>query len=181
MGHFSRNIGAEFEGAVTNKLKVLQQQRIVARFQHNTPTWRKRGGYYQPTEASGADFSGMLYGGLHFSLEAKSTGTDKRTGKLQEFVRETRVPRVQYEDLEISANHGALSLLALQFRPDLEPWQTFVIPWSLVPWRERVKNHSVAMHEIDQRWRITGDTVLFEHLVFKVAGRWAVGTFSVAA
>ncbi len=178
MGHLSRDAGAAFETAIVNKLTVLRQQRIVARFQKNEVAFRLRGKRdqaksYQPTDPAGADFSGMLVGsGLAFSLEAKSTGMDKQTGKLGEFILEDRIPKTQLEDLVVTAQEGGLSMLSLQFRPDLEPWQTFILPWEEVPWRLRKINHSVAMHEIPQRYRVVNNMVLFEHLICQVGSRW---------
>lgn len=167
MGHFSRDIGAEFEDAVATRLTVLKQQRIVARYQHNGPTWRKRGAYYRPTVPSGADFAGMLYGGLAFACEAKTTGFDKRTGKGGEFIREERIPQTQLDDLEITAQCGGLAVLALQFRPGpLAPWSIFVVPWQKVPWRKRKILHSVSADALEP-WRLHADQILFERFLIR--------------
>jgi len=162
MGNFSRDVGATFEQAIANRLLVLRQQNIVARFQHNTPTWRKRGSFYHPTVPSGADFSGVLWGGLAFAAECKSTGVDKDTKRLKEFVREDRIPQTQLDDLELTARAGGLSVLVLQFRPDLAPWSIFVVPWLEVPWRLRKVYSSVSAEALEP-WRAKEEHVLFEH------------------
>jgi hypothetical protein len=178
LGHFSRDVGDDFEKAIKNKLTVLQQQRIVSRFQHNHAVRVFQGGRARFIEASGADFSGMLVGGIAFSIEAKSTGCEKRVAgayrRPKEFVLEDRIPDTQRADLEVTARDGGLSLLVLQFRPELVPWGIYVIPWPLVPWRMRKVNHSVSMEAVEP-WRLTGDQILLErHIHLAASHRYAV-------
>lgn len=148
MGHLSRELGKQLEDSIITKLTILRQQGIVPWFQKNEPTFRKRGGFYQPTIASGADFAGIFCNGFAWTMEAKSTGMDAQTGRLGEFVREERIPATQAAHLDATVRAGALALMVLQFRPSNEPWSLFAIPWVEVPWRKHRVRHFVTPEDL---------------------------------
>ncbi len=164
MGHFTRDIGKQLEDATATKLTVLRQQGIVAWWQKNDPSYRRRGGFYQPTIASGADFSGTFMGGLSFALETKSIGVKKETGKIDEFCLEQRIPVVQLDHLNATARSGAVSILVLQFRHPNAPWALFGVPWLQVPWRKHRVRHFVTHDDLGS-FRLPAHTMILDQFV----------------
>lgn len=146
-GRAADDAGKHFERGLQYFLLLLQQQGLIRYWEHNRPGFRRVGKRFIHTEASGADYAGILRGGYAFALEAKSTGT-RPNGKLNPFERD-RVSMRQQMHLEQAHLAGAPALIVLEFRPKGAPlW--FLAPWAKIDWHGK---KSIRAEELTE-WAI---------------------------
>lgn len=169
MAKISDSVGKSFEESIGNKLRVLQQLRVVSWWEHQQPELYslgvvKRGPRMVPAfgkgKPSGADFAGFLAGGQAFALEAKSVAE----GSSLVLEDDTHFSPKQRDHLQAARAAGAASFLAVQFRRTAAPWLIAVIPWADVPWEKAQKHHHLRA-EAAELWRLPTDAHLFEHMV----------------
>lgn len=135
--------GKLHEKRIEAELRVAVEQGVIAWWAKNEPTFRAVGrGKFLPVAAGGADFAGVLTGGLAFSVEAKSTGEPR-------FYR-SAIPEGQARHLDAVAKNGGLAVLAVQFRtgPGGVGWPSFALPWGAVPWAMQRDALSISVRDV---------------------------------
>lgn len=120
--------GKSFEEVIEGHLSTAASNRLVDQWKHNEPHFVRAGfKRFVPAEAGIADYSGVLFGGIAFGLEVKSTAGDRFA--------KASVSESQQTHLDALARAGALALLALQFRNDRAgAVDNFLVPWQAAPW-----------------------------------------------
>lgn len=175
MAKISDDVGKAFETSIGNKLRVLQQLRIVAWWEHQQPAMFKLKGLWRKGAPSGADFSGILEGGRGFAVEAKSIGPKKSGAPISLVLEDDdHFSPKQREHLNAAASAGAAAFLAVQFRREAAPWVVAIIPWRDVPW-ERAQKHHHLRPMAALPWQLPMDRTLFEHLLGAPCGQLVEG------
>lgn len=162
-----KKIGSAFEELIEHKIAVAASVGLVGWYQHNEPGWRKAGRQWVPAEQSGADFAGVFTGGLAWGLECKSIAPGERFSLQSMWDPKRKGWKRQKLHLDALADSRCLSLLALEFRREVDDAIRYLIPWRSIPWVIKRSAATVGLEELAPlaAFRMRGPD-LFAGLVF---------------
>ena len=163
-GAIARNAGRAFEKLIKSHHDVAVLEGLLAFVFHVDPPVipaKDRAIFLGP---SGADFSGVVWNGLAFTAETKST-------KDPHFQR-SRISKLQLAHLDATARAGGVAVLVIEFRQEREAlwtYRRYAIPWRMVPWRIARTEARISPADLGA-WEILGSCYLRTLIHRKPAG-----------